>query len=173
MLKFIHSEKATKFCEISTVDLTYVLSASQIFSGDFAIFCGLLRIYELYIRKSKILLTFAFQSKKIVFLPWKAWDWMEVNLEHPEMSNLLSCEQTGVRASEARVSKGFLSRCMEWRLGTLLKASEGTSDRLLSPSLRLRSVPNPLKAKLCTSAILHWFNSKRVRLEKEKGKVLE
>ena len=98
---------------------------------------------------------------------------MEVNLEHPEMSNLLSCEQTGVRASEARVSKGFLSRCMEWRLGTLLKASEGTSDRLLSPSLRLRSVPNPLKAKLCTSAILHWFNSKRVRLEKEKGKVLE
>ena len=111
-----------------------------------------------------------FNSKSIVFLPWKAWDWMEVNLEHPEMSNLLSCEQTGVRASEARVSKGFLSRCMEWRLGTLLKASEGTSDRLLSPSLRLRSVPNPLKAKLCTSAILHWFISKRVRLKRKHQK---
>ena len=44
-LKFIYSEKATKFC---TVDLSYVLSASQIYSGDFAKFCGLLRIYELY-----------------------------------------------------------------------------------------------------------------------------
>ena len=38
-LKFIYSEKATNFCEISTVDLSYV---------DFAKFYGLLRIYELY-----------------------------------------------------------------------------------------------------------------------------
>ena len=36
--KFIYSEKAAKFCEISTVDLSYV--------GDFAKFCGLLSIYE-------------------------------------------------------------------------------------------------------------------------------
>ena len=42
-LKFIYSEKATKVCDISTVD-----SASQIYGGDFAKFCGLLRIYELY-----------------------------------------------------------------------------------------------------------------------------
>ena len=47
-LKFIYSEKATKFCEISTVDLSYVLSNGQICSGDFAKFCGLLRIYQLY-----------------------------------------------------------------------------------------------------------------------------
>ena len=41
MVKFISSEKAT-------VDLSYVLSASQIYGGDFARFCGVLRIYELY-----------------------------------------------------------------------------------------------------------------------------
>ena len=49
-VKFIYSEKANKFCEISNVDLsypTYVHSASQIYGGDFAKFCGLLRIYEL------------------------------------------------------------------------------------------------------------------------------
>ena len=45
----IYYKKATKFCEISTVDLSYyVLSNNQIYSGDFAKFCGLLRIYELY-----------------------------------------------------------------------------------------------------------------------------
>ena len=36
-----------KFWEISTVDLSYVLSARQIYSGDFAKFCGHLRLYEL------------------------------------------------------------------------------------------------------------------------------
>ena len=36
LVKFIYSEKATKFCEISTVDLYY--------GGDFAKFCGLLSI---------------------------------------------------------------------------------------------------------------------------------
>ena len=49
LLKFIYSEKVTKFCEISTVDLTgttYI--GGQIYGGDFANFCGLLRIYELY-----------------------------------------------------------------------------------------------------------------------------
>ena len=46
-LKFIYSEKATKFCEISTVDLSYVCSNDQIYGGNFAKFCGLLRIYEL------------------------------------------------------------------------------------------------------------------------------
>ena len=47
LLKFIYSEKATKFCEISTVDLSYVNSNGQIYGGDFAKFCGLLRIYVL------------------------------------------------------------------------------------------------------------------------------
>ena len=48
LLKFIYSEKATKLCEISTVDLSYVCSSGQIYGGYFAKYCGLLRIYELY-----------------------------------------------------------------------------------------------------------------------------
>ena len=54
IVKFIYSEKATKFSEISTVDLSYVSSASQIYGGDFARFGGLLRIYELYDCFSKV-----------------------------------------------------------------------------------------------------------------------
>ena len=46
--KFIYSEKASKFCKISTVDLTGT-TLGQIYGGDFTKFCGLLRIYELYI----------------------------------------------------------------------------------------------------------------------------
>ena len=44
--EFIYSDKATKFCEISTVDLSYVCSNGQIYSGNFAKLCGLLRIFE-------------------------------------------------------------------------------------------------------------------------------
>jgi hypothetical protein len=44
VVKFIYFEKATKFGEISTVIRYYI---GQIKGGDFAIFCGLLRIYEL------------------------------------------------------------------------------------------------------------------------------
>ena len=47
-MKFIYSEKATKFCEISTIDLTATKYMGQIYGGDFAKNCGLLRIYELY-----------------------------------------------------------------------------------------------------------------------------
>ena len=46
-VKFIYSEKATKFCQISTVDLSYVVpvkSTVEISQN----FCGLLKIYELY-----------------------------------------------------------------------------------------------------------------------------
>ena len=43
IIKFVYSEKATKFCEISTL----LLSTVQKLGGDFAKFCGLLRIYEL------------------------------------------------------------------------------------------------------------------------------
>ena len=46
-VKFVYSEKATKFCEISTNYLSCVLTASQITVGDFAKCCGLLRIDEL------------------------------------------------------------------------------------------------------------------------------
>ena len=46
-VKFIYSEKATNFCEISIVDLSYVLINCQIYGGYFAKFCGLLRIYKL------------------------------------------------------------------------------------------------------------------------------
>ena len=52
-LKFIYSEKATKFCEISTNYFSYVLTASQIIGGDFSKFCGLLRIHEVYRNKIK------------------------------------------------------------------------------------------------------------------------
>ena len=48
LVKFIYSEKATNFFEISTVDLSYVRSNGQIYGVDFAKFCGPLRIYELY-----------------------------------------------------------------------------------------------------------------------------
>ena len=43
---YTYSEKATKFCEISTVYLTQYIG--QIYGGDFIKFCGLLKIYELY-----------------------------------------------------------------------------------------------------------------------------
>ena len=52
ILKFIYSEKATKFCEISTNYLSYVNTASQI-GGGFAKFCGLLRICELQKKNMK------------------------------------------------------------------------------------------------------------------------
>ena len=47
LIKFIYSEKAMQFCEISTVGLSNVCNG-QIYGGDFAKFCGLIRIYELY-----------------------------------------------------------------------------------------------------------------------------
>ena len=62
---FIYSEKATKFCEISTVDLT-VSTKEQIYGGDFAKICGLLRIYELYV--SKYLLWVIHKNKNKVVL---------------------------------------------------------------------------------------------------------
>ena len=47
LVKFIYCEKATKFYEISTLILS-VMYCRQKQGGDFAKFCGLLRIYELY-----------------------------------------------------------------------------------------------------------------------------
>ena len=46
----IYSEKATKFSEISIVDLT-VYYIGQIYCGDFTKFCDLPRIYQLYINQ--------------------------------------------------------------------------------------------------------------------------
>ena len=50
-IKFVYSEKATKFCKISTLLLS--MYYRQKWGGDFAKFCGLLRIYELYRKKSE------------------------------------------------------------------------------------------------------------------------
>ena len=47
-IKFIYSEKATIFCEISTVDLSHLVTVKfklEISQTN----CGLLRIYELYL----------------------------------------------------------------------------------------------------------------------------
>ena len=42
----MYSEKATNFCKIS---IRFVIcNDGQIYGGDFAKLCGLLRIYELY-----------------------------------------------------------------------------------------------------------------------------
>ena len=38
LLKLIYSEKATKFCEISTIDLSYVVSAMVEISQNFVAF---------------------------------------------------------------------------------------------------------------------------------------
>ena len=37
-----------KICEITTLDLSYVVMNGQTYGGGFAKFCGLLRIYTLY-----------------------------------------------------------------------------------------------------------------------------
>ena len=48
LVKLIYSEKATKV--LRNLHLLFVLcTGSQIIGGDFAKFCGLLRIYELYV----------------------------------------------------------------------------------------------------------------------------
>ena len=36
MVKFIYSEKATKFCKISTVDLSYVVPVKSNYVGEFS-----------------------------------------------------------------------------------------------------------------------------------------
>ena len=45
--KIIYSEKATKFCKISTNYLTESMYIGQIIGWNFVKFCGPLRIYEL------------------------------------------------------------------------------------------------------------------------------
>ena len=47
VLKFIYSEKATKFCEVSTLLLSYAVPVKS--KVDISQYCGLLRIHELYI----------------------------------------------------------------------------------------------------------------------------
>ena len=65
-LKFIYSEKATNSCEISTVDLSYVVCNGQIYGGDFAKFFGLFRIYELY----KLQIKKQLQNNYNYLFPW-------------------------------------------------------------------------------------------------------
>ena len=52
-VKFIYSEKAKKFFKISTNYLTG--RKGQIIGGDFAKFCGLLRIYDRYCKNRDLL----------------------------------------------------------------------------------------------------------------------
>ena len=49
VIKFIHSEKATKFCEISTVDLSYVVSVKSTveISQNFVAFSEYMNFNEL------------------------------------------------------------------------------------------------------------------------------
>ena len=47
-LKFIYSEKATKYFEISLSLLSTGVHSDKSKGGDFAKFCGLLKMYELY-----------------------------------------------------------------------------------------------------------------------------
>ena len=49
-IKFIYSDKATKFCEISTIDLTI----TSYFKSTGEISQKILRIYELYLGQHKI-----------------------------------------------------------------------------------------------------------------------
>ena len=70
MLNFIYSEKATKFCKISTVPVKYMVEILQN--------CGLLRIYELYRMKflDKIYIMSIHQnsrSKSELILRWNAY----------------------------------------------------------------------------------------------------
>ena len=69
VLKFIYSEKATKFCEIFTFDCMY---CSQKLGEDFVKFCGLLRIYELYISPFWKH-TVVGDPPKFFDLPWSLW----------------------------------------------------------------------------------------------------
>ena len=46
-VKFIYSEKSTKFCEIFTLLLSYAVPVKSKLGEGFAKFCGVLRKYEL------------------------------------------------------------------------------------------------------------------------------
>jgi hypothetical protein len=59
-LKFIYSEKAKKFCEISMVDLSFLLCSNcQIYGGDFANFCHLWPSQNTYRVSHRFVLNFA------------------------------------------------------------------------------------------------------------------
>ena len=62
-LKFIYFEKATKFCEISSLPLSYVVPIKS----NFAKFWGVLKIYELYYHP---LISLIFELFSIV----KSWE---------------------------------------------------------------------------------------------------
>ena len=66
-LKFIYSEKATKFCEISNVDLTGIYYIGQIYGGDFAKFCGLLRNINSFIHAAFLMTIFAPYKRSLLF----------------------------------------------------------------------------------------------------------
>ena len=68
LLKFIYSEKATKFCKIFILLLSYVVPVKRE-GEDFAKFCGLLRIYELYeVKKNNFAKFFSLRHVRSPFL---------------------------------------------------------------------------------------------------------
>ena len=76
--KFIYSEKASKFCKISTVDLTGT-TLGQIYGGDFAKFCGLLRIYEFWLQLHNWGHTIQGKINKKINRSTSAWKTLSLN----------------------------------------------------------------------------------------------
>ena len=72
MLKFIYSEKATKFCEISTVDLSYVVLVKSTveISKNFVAFSEYMNFKEF---DPIISLSVYLEKLADHFLPW-GWD---------------------------------------------------------------------------------------------------
>ena len=66
-IKFIYSEKATIFFQISTVDLSYLHSQSNL-RWIFVKFCCLLRIYELYYQSK-----FQITNCILIVQPFRIW----------------------------------------------------------------------------------------------------
>ena len=67
LLKFIFSEKTTKFCEISTADLTFTTQdKSKVVISQ--IFCGLLTKPQLY-QLGRLFLNFGQGRKSVTTLP--------------------------------------------------------------------------------------------------------
>ena len=95
MLKFIYSEKANK--NLRNLHLAFVLcSSSHKLGGDFAKFCGLLRIYELYkvelwtlIKISFCILTIYQQNYEVTSNPMKKkWNLLST-IFHPKSMYIL------------------------------------------------------------------------------------
>ena len=92
LLKFIYSEKATKFCEISTVDLTVTIQDKSTveISQKFVAFSEYMNFNILFLKKEKIC---NFSKKYIHPVKWlytireEARSWKMQNKIHPSRSS--------------------------------------------------------------------------------------